>query len=458
MRVIGPVTGGAHGWPFGITTVDLAARGYRCDEFFLQGEASRYAPVAGSELSWDGRWSVEPIGSAPFMTRVVVVRPEDPGAFNGTLVVLWNNVSAGYENFGGGDSPEIFDGGYAVAAVSAQRVGVHGAGDDPQGLRAWDPDRYGSLEISSDDYSFDIYSQAARCLGPERPRQGPDPMGGLPVRRLVAMGASQSAARLATYFNAVQPETRLFDAFYLLLYFGGGTPLEVGDAVLTVQDAALDGGRPRIAEGTHLLRNDLGIPVMVVNTECEATACYPVRQEDTDLYRYWEIAGASHVSLQGMRSSAPRMERDFGFSIPLDALMQVNQISPEPVVDAALHHVHEWMTIGTAPPKQPRIEFSGAPPQIVQDDDGIARGGIRLPAVEVPIAHNSAIQQTPDLFARLLGFHEPFSLERVTELYGTRERYLELYEHAARSAVAESVVRPRDVEALVEEARATCPL
>jgi hypothetical protein len=272
------------------------------------------------------------------------------------------------------------------------------------------------------------------------------------------MGASQSAARLATYFNAIQPETRLFDAFLFLMYFGGGTPLEVGDAVLTVNQAASDPGSPRIAEGTHLLRDDLGVPVMVVNTECEATSCYPVRQADTAEYRYWEIAGSSHVTLQGMRSSSPRMERDFGFSIPLDALPNVNQVSPAPVVDAALHHLQEWMTEGTPPPSQPRIEFGGEPPQILRDDNQIARGGIRLPDVEVPVAHNSAIQQTPDLFSRLLGYHEPFPSDKVAELYGNRAHYLELFASAARSAEAASVVLPRDVEPIIEEARANSPI
>jgi hypothetical protein len=458
MQVRGPVTGGTHGWAFGGPPVDLEGYGYRQDEFFVQGEATRYAPADGSELTRDGLWSVEPVDSTPFATRMVVVRPVDPGAFNGTVLVLWNNVSAGYENFGGGDSPEVFEGGYAVAAVSAQRVGVHGAGPDPQGLRAWDPERYGSLDIPSDDYSFDIFSQAARSVGPGRPGHGADPMGGLPVRRLVAMGASQSAARLATYFNAIQPNTGLFDAFILLMYFGGGTPLEVGDTVMTVNEAASDPSRSRIAEGTNLLRSDLGVAVMVVNTECEATSCYAVRQPDTGDYRYWEIAGSSHVTLQGMRSSAPRMERDFGFSIPLDDLVQVNQVSPAPVVDAALHHVQAWMTEDTPPPIQPRIEFGGDPPQILRDDHGIALGGIRLPEVEVPIAHNSAIQQTPDLFGRLLGYHEEFSVEMVEKLYGSREGYLERFAESARSAAAASLVLPREVDALIREAEENCPI
>jgi hypothetical protein len=459
MRVIGPVHGGSHGWAFAGPTADLAALGYRQEEFFLEGDATRYVPGAGSELVANGRWAVEPAGTAPFRTRMVVLRPEDPVAFNGTVLVLWNNVSAGYENFGGGDSPEVFEGGYAVAAVSAQRVGVHGTGDNPQGLVAWDPERYGSLSIAGDDYSYDIFTQAAGCVAPGRSLEGVDPMGGLDVRRLVAMGASQSAARLATYLNAVQPTEGLFDAFFLLLHFGGGTPLEVGDVVMTVQAAATDGSSPRIPEGLHLLRDDLGVPVMVVNTECEATSCIGVRQPDTDGYRYWEIAGASHVSLQGIRSSAPRMERDFGFSIPIgENMLAVNQVSPAPVVDAALHHLQAWMTDGVAPPVQPPIEFAGSPPEIVRDEHGIARGGIRLPQVDVPVAHDSAIQQAPDVFARLVGFHEAFPVEKVRECYGTRERYLDLYAQAALSAQKSSVILGRDVEPLIDEARAACPL
>ena len=133
MRIRGPVTTGK-GWAFGGPTTDLAPWGYTQDEFFLEGTARRYGQVPGSELGRPGRWQLEPRGAAPFATRIVVVRPEDPAAFNGTVIVLWNNVTAGYENFGGGESLEVFEGGFAYAAVSAQRVGVHGAGESPQGL------------------------------------------------------------------------------------------------------------------------------------------------------------------------------------------------------------------------------------------------------------------------------------------------------------------------------------
>jgi Alpha/beta hydrolase domain len=457
-RLSGPVTGGGKGWAFGGPVTDLAALGYRQDEYIFEGDAVRYGPAPGTALGRDGHWDVEPVESAPYVSRLVVVRPVDPAAYNGTVIVLWNNVSAGYENFGGGDSPEVFENGYAYVAVSVQRVGVHGQPDNPQGLRAWDPERYGSLSIASDDYSFDIFTQAADLVAPDRPRDGIDPMGGLEVRRLIAQGASQSAARLASYLNGVQPLTGRFDAFFLVMYFGGGTPLEVGDEVMTVREAAADASQPRIPEGLHLLRDDLGIPVMVLNTECEATSCYGVRQPDTDRFRYWEVAGASHVSLPAMASSSPRMERDFGFSIPLDETMQhINQVSVAPVVDAALHHLQAWMTDGTLPPIQPRIAFAGEPAQIVRDDDGIATAGIRLPQVEVPLGHNSAIQQTPDVFARLVGYHERFPVEKVHERYGDRDTYLARYREATLAAEAAAVVLPRDVVTLLAEAEDAYP-
>jgi hypothetical protein len=213
-EVVGPVMGGSHGWPFAGASVDLARYGYVQEEWFVAGEATRYAPEPGTELGWDGHWSAVRAGVAPFRTRIVVMRPVDPAAFNGTAVLCWNNVSGGYDGYGGDGSPEILEGGYAYVAVSAQKVGVHGVPDNPQGLTVWDPQRYGSLSHPGDDFSFDIFSQTARAVGPDRPRD-PDPMGGLDVQRLVAQGGSQSAMRLATYLNAVQPIAGVIDGFIL---------------------------------------------------------------------------------------------------------------------------------------------------------------------------------------------------------------------------------------------------
>ena len=387
------------------------------------------------------------------------MRPEDPAAFNGTVIVLWNNVSAGYENFGGGDSPEVFENGYAYVAVSAQRVGIHGQPDNPQGLRDWDPERYGSLSIPSDDYSFDIFTQVADLVAPDRPACDARPHGRArraPPHRPGRLAVGGPAGLVPQRRPADHPPLR---RLLPLMYFGGGTPLEVGDAVMTVREPAADATQPRIPEGLHLLRDDLGIPVMVVNTECEATSCYGVRQPDSDRFRYWEVAGASHVSLPAMASSSPRMERDFGFAIPLDESMQgINQVSVAPVVDAALHHLQAWLTDGTPPPVQPRIAFEG---DSAADRPGrqrhCPRAASGCPRSRSRWRHNSALQQSPDVFARLVGFHERFPVEKVRELYGDRDTYLARYEEATRAAEAASVVLPRDVDLLLAEGEAGFP-
>jgi hypothetical protein len=192
---------------------------------------------------------------------------------------------------------------------------------------------------------------------------------------------------------------------------------------------------------------------MVVNSELEAIACQPVRQPDTDRFRYWEVAGTCHVSQQALDLRAPRYARDFGTPLPLPP--NVNRISMTPVYDAGLHHLNRWVATGAAPPTAPLIDFTGDPPEIVRDEHGIACGGIRLPQVEVPIAQNSAIPVAADIFSLLYGSSVPFPAAELRELYGDVATFVARFEDAARSAVAAGVLLPRDVPTLVDEARAS---
>ena len=451
MGITGPVTGGAHGWAFGGPVLDFAALGYASEEYFLEGTASRYAPKAGTDLARDGKWEVEPCATARFKTRFVVYRPLDATKFNGTVIVSWNNVSAGHDLFGG-DSRELLEGGYAFVGVTTQRVGVHGIAPMNLGLVDWDKDRYGSLSISSDDFSFDIFTQAARVVGPDRPRESIDPMGGLAVRHLVALGASQSAGRLGTYVNAIHPLTHAFDGYLLQIYFGAGSPLEVGEFVVNLNDPDIgnEGNRRLRLRGSNFVRDDLDVPVMIVNSELEAIACHPVRQPDTDLFRWWESAGTCHVSEQGQAARSPKYVRDFG--TPMQVAPGINRIPMIPLFDASLRHMHEWINGGPPPPPQPRIDFAGDPADIVRDADGIAKGGIRLPQVEVPIATNSAIPRVPDIFGILGGSSHPFSRADLIARYGDRAQFLAEFEGAAKRAEASGVLLARDVHALGNEA------
>ena len=196
----------------------------------MHGEAARYRLTNGDDHTFDGRWPVEVAATMPYRTRLIVRRPIDPARFNGTLIVSWNNVSNGYDAVVP-LTPEVFDGGYAWIGVTAQKAGVDGFPfGEPMGLRSWDVERYGSLSIPDDDLSYDIFTQAAASASGTGVRGGVDPLPGLEVQRLVATGISQSAKRLATYYNAIHPVAGVFDAFFLIVSMGNGTRGELGDA------------------------------------------------------------------------------------------------------------------------------------------------------------------------------------------------------------------------------------
>jgi hypothetical protein len=444
MVIQGPITGGARGWAFGRPLFDLAERGYVEEEFFIAGDAITYRPVAGAEWGRDGTWQAEPSGAMPFKTRFLVYRPADPKAFNGTVVVCWNNVTAGYELFHG-ESPEVLEGGYAYVCASVQRAGVHGFPTHPQGLVAWDPQRYGELSIPSDEGSYGIYAAIGRAVGPERDRAGVDPLGGLAVKKVIAAGASQSAARLATFANAIHPLGRVFDGFMLQIYFGSGAPL-TGDRMLV--PAEIPPGI-RLPRGANLIRA-LDVPAMIVNSELEAISCYRVRQPDTDRFVTWEAAATAHVSAQSQAIRNQKYLREFGVAPELPANM--NRVLLTPYYDAALHHLKRWVDGGAPAPSQPPIAFSGEPPEVVRDEHGIATGGVRLPQADAPVATNSSIPVTVDFSGSLRGSNKPFGPAKLDALYGHEAKYLAQFEHAAQRAVRAGVLLARDVAPLLEEA------
>ncbi|MDP3495267.1 MAG: alpha/beta hydrolase domain-containing protein, partial [Hyphomonadaceae bacterium] len=100
---------------------DLGEVGYQVSESFAAGTATSYR-LPGPATA-DGVWDAAAAETAPFTTRVVVLRPTDPAKFNGTVIVEWLNVSGGYDFaadwvYG---HREMIRKGYAWVGVSAQK-------------------------------------------------------------------------------------------------------------------------------------------------------------------------------------------------------------------------------------------------------------------------------------------------------------------------------------------------
>jgi hypothetical protein len=439
--VSGPVTGGSANRPFGQSVVDLSARGYVEEEYFLDGEATSYVLAAGATLREDGRWDTVVGARAEYGTRFLVRRPTDPDRCNGTVYVEWQNVSGGLDidaawmhNY-----EELLRSGYVWVGVSAQRAGVLGPPVIPglsRPLAAWDTERYGTRVIPDDAFSYDIFTQAARAVGPGRDTRAVDPLGGLVVEKVLAAGQSQSAGRLATYVNAVQPLEGVFDGFFIAARGAWVAPLGAG----------------MITREPSRIRDDIDTVVFRVNTEGEAFASYPVRQADTDVYRYWEIAGSAHQGAYVTVGVDGLLARDLGLPGRPGALPDNDLPSPR-AMNAALWHLDRWVRGEGSPPEQPLIEISGSPVDIVRDAFGNAAGGVRLPELAVPTKQYGPFG-VPTISHRLRGFALAFDDTTLRALYPTHDAYVAKFAAATDAAVDAGVLLDCDAEVGLRAARA----
>ncbi len=415
--------------------------GYVQREFVAKGRATSYK--AEGELTGNGKWTFVPDATADYRTRIVVRRPENREKASGTVVVEWLNVSGGIDanpdwaSF----SDEISRKGHTWVGVSAQRIGIEGGpvlvavpGFEElvgKGLKVMDPVRYGSLAHPGDGYSFDILTQVARAV-----RTGGPAIGGITPQSVLVAGESQSAIALTTYYNGVQPVTKAFDGFFVHSRAFAGLPL-VGPG----ESADLVGAMTQSKLTTF--RDDLAAPVMGLQAESDVIGVlnsYAVRQPDSKTFRLWEVAGTAHADqhLLGPVASS------------LDCGVPINAGPMYLVAGAALRSLDAWVRGGAAPPEAPRLDVTeGEKPAINRTDDGIAKGGVRTPPLDVPIeVLSGAAGPAESLICILMGSTKPLAPERIAQLYPSREAYEKAYAEATDKAVKAGFLLDDDREAI----------
>lgn len=460
----GPIPGAPSG---AFTTFDPAEVGYVQSEFFISGTARAYAAdAAAGPLGADGKWTAAPAASdnaaaAPFKTRIVVFRPIEAARFNGVVFVEWLNVSGGVD--AGADwimcHTELMRSGCAYAGVSAQSVGIEGGaalvGGKSMPLKTTDPQRYGSLAHPGDSYSYDIFSQAAQALRTPAAVGAPDPLGGLRPKAVIAIGESQSAFRMVTYVNAVHPTADIFDGFFI--HSRGGNRMSAAPLSQKPLPAVAVPGDARI-------RDDLNVPVFNFQTESDLTFLGSVasRQDDTDRFRLWEVAGAAHADAYtvalGMadRGDSPDAAKLVVTTDVIPGMSCAHPINSGPqhfVLNAAVAALVKWVREGVAPPIAPRLELIGdskgdAPnkPAIARDPNGNALGGVRSPQLDVPIASFTGDPQPGSMMCMLFGAVAPFDEAKLTALYPTHAAYVAAFNAATNKAVAAGFLLPADAK------------
>jgi hypothetical protein len=460
----------SHDYPYSATVDDLGKYNYVEEEYFFEGAANRYTTPQGAT-------GAVVDGGHKYKSRIIVRRPASAGAFNGTAVIEWNNVTPGHDL--DIDWLQAHDywmrTGYLWVGVSAQRVGV-------EALKVWNAKRYGSLDvtdggtIANDDLSYDVFAQVAQAVRAGKGANGIDFVGGLRVQRLFATGHSQSAGRLATYVNSVHPLAPVFDA---VVVHGGGARI----------------------------RTDLGnLKVWKLLAETDVLSSQAaMRQPDTANFRTWEVAGDSHVDTQFTASSRKLTQRDGspiapgfapggggrGAAAPSRASSSASQAAPSVaaasaargrgaqsgsaasgmgnaspcdrppyshvpffhVMSAAFDHLQRWVKDGTLPPAAPPIETSavGPPAVAVRDARGNALGGIRLAEHAVPTGVNTGVNSGPG-FCRLYGSHEDFYAAALASLYPTHEAYVKAVRDVTEQNLTAGYILKADADATIAAA------
>ncbi|MBF4160788.1 alpha/beta hydrolase domain-containing protein [Nocardioides acrostichi] len=418
--VTGPIPADAvgspdHDYPFGAASPRALRRhGYVEREFFFSGTAA----------------------GQPYTSRMVVRRPARARRFSGNVVAEWTNVTNGFDLdcLWARSGEHVMRRRDAYVTIDAQTAGI----DTPQtGLKAFSEQRYGSLSIPTSGTfvaeagSYDIFAQALQAI--RRPT-GTAPLGPLRTRHLVATGCSQSAGTMSIYANAMGAAQSLADGYLIAALSSATLDVPPTGVVFPVPSPALTGAK-----------------VMQVNTETDEGH---LRVEpDSDAYRYWEVAGASHEDARLSAYGDRVVHRDLGITrVHRCTLPPFSRIPFAHVQDAAIDALFGWIATGSPPPSQPafRYESDGS---LARDADGNVLGGIRLPEHAVPTATNSSLNSGSDFCASFDGSHVPFSRRRLRELYPSHHAYVHRFVLATRAARRAGVLGAADARRSVARAR-----
>jgi hypothetical protein len=443
----------------GVRLVADLAPAYVEEEFFVSGEATVYTyddpPVRDVILPLDE--------DVPYTTRIIVRRPVAPDHFNGTLVIEWWNSTAGFDTAPVWDpAAEFFarEGWIYVGVTNSttsldflvghcRLMGLISLGNC--GIR------YAALSMIENGQAFEMVSQIANLLKSDSPENPIPPE--YEVERIFHAGQSQQGGSMVTYATAFHFPV---NDGYFVQAAGTARPINFGPACGEDGSPPYPDCTPTLQGADLLVRTDLPVPVYRAQTETDMGRVISgaTRQEDTSTFRYYEMPGTAHVTVHDDVEVLP------GLLLDDQCLLPLNTLADGPVFGSYLYNAMwrnmEWQVrYRLRPPHGDLIEVIGD--EIARDEFGNALGGIRLPALDVPIAtydpHNVVSPSVPPVLQDLLGLFcvlsgavTPFEQAALDELYRSHARYVGKVARAADRLVRKRFLLPEDAEKVVREA------
>lgn len=451
--------------------LDLSRQGYAEEEYLISGQAKVY--------DWpQGGGSPPVLAEGPYSTRILVRRPADQKRFNGSVIVEPLNPSSPV------DLPIMWAQSYEhFMARGYAWVGITIKPNTMKALKSFDPVRYGRVSFPNPAASprcdagtinpnaqptstadetglaWEVISQVGTLL------KGPSNANPLkvPARRLYLTGQSQTAGYARTYatvFGKVVADGQgkpLYDAYL----YSGSPPWQVP---LHQCRAELAAGDPR------LITPAVGVPVIELFAQGDIGTNVATRRPDadtsTDRFRRYEIAGAPHVDTWEERSFASAedlLRATGGATEAAETGCSPHEVTPSDfpnrfAFDAAWENLDRWVREGVPPPHaaplslRPGADRDFHPDSaFVEDGNGNAVGGVRLPAVDVPTARWVGAKSGPFrcLFA---GYKLPFDRGKLRSMYGSRENYVAKVRESADQLHRARWLTTEDAARAIEEA------
>lgn len=389
----------------------------------------------------------------PYVTTLLVRRPADLKRFSGLVVVEPLHVGGSSVLWPyGGDV--ILEGGHGYALLGAQRIPVN------QAVKPTNPARYARLTIpeatpaeiaaipltgvlaaappelagqlrasvAEGPISHEIMSQVGALLkGPA----GARPFGRTP-RWLVTGGYSQTGQLTLNYLRGAAQNARLasgapiYDGF-MPLGSSGETPLprHPGKVIQA------------LGEGDYL------------NYAATRGDAYrrPDSDQPGDLYRLYELAGASHIPTRGAITPEARANYAAG--------EHPSQAPSVMLYAAAISNLLAWVIHDAPPPRAERLRLAGDR-SVMRDAQGNALGGVRSSYLDVPTARVMAVAPPREgSFNRnFYGLEVPLTKDSLRGLYPTHAAYVAKVQTSVAALTQARWLRPSDGEALLREAEA----
>ncbi|MBW2289700.1 MAG: hypothetical protein JRG80_17655 [Deltaproteobacteria bacterium] len=430
-------------------------------EYFVSGAATLFNYAHNPPL---GPTDLTPIAEdVPYKTRIIVRRPVAHGHFNGTVVIEWWNSTAGFDTAPVWDpSAEYFvRQGYVYVGVtnSTTALGFLTGGCSLFGfLPPTCGTRYSTLSLPENGLAFEMVSQIANLLKSDSPENPlPDDFD---VERIYHAGQSQQGGSMVTYASGFHFEV---NDGYFVQQAATARSINFGPSCDDVASPPYPNCTPRLQGDDRLVRSDLPVPVYHANSETDIDILFGTagRQPDTPTFRYYEVAGAGHLSVHegvelipaGVLGPDPVLLEDL-------CLNQINSTADGPVffsyvVNALWERMEEQVQRGWVPPAGVQMDIDSGSGRVLRDGFGNGLGGVRLPSMEVPVATytpgNVADPSLPGLLVfignlacRLSSSATPFDAATMDVLYPNHGSYVSRVAKAANMLKMQGLLLPKD--------------